>query len=130
MSIRLPPSPAQAAVATTARLDPQQACLDCCRNSRHDAAGRNWCKSTHLILPHSDGQVKGLARANTYAALPEELHRLDLVVHQQGGRFLDIEEGPLQGVQVPVICLQAALPAEPNVCGSIAWGTGRQLQQG
>ena len=82
--------------------------------------GKDWCRSTHLILPHTDGQVKGLARSNANAALPEELHGLDLVVHQQGGRFLDIEEGTLQGVQVPVICLQGTLPPESHVCGRSA----------
>jgi len=63
-------------------------------------------RTAHLVCLHADGEVKGLGTGSQHAtALPEELHTLYFIVHQQGGRFLDIEESTLQRVQIAVICL-------------------------
>lgn len=61
---------------------------------------------------HTDGQVKGLGTGSQHAGatLPQELHVLDLIMHQQRGWLLDIEEGPLQWIQVTIISLQEPHP--------------------
>lgn len=63
-------------------------------------------RTAHLVCLHADGEVKGLGAGSQHAtALPQELHTLYFIVHQQSGRLLDIEEGTLQRVQIAVICL-------------------------
>jgi len=63
-------------------------------------------RTAHLVCLHADGEVKGLGTSSQHAtALPQELHTLYFIVHQQCRRLLDIEESTLQRVQIAVICL-------------------------
>jgi len=63
-------------------------------------------RTAHLVCLHADGEVKGLGTSSQHAtALPQKLHTLYLIVHQQGGRLLNIEESALQRLQIAVICL-------------------------
>ena len=64
--------------------------------------------AAHRAQVDADIEVKGLGRGRQNApALAHELHAVNLLVRDEHGRLVHIEEGLLQGVQVAVVSLRS-----------------------